>query len=68
MYNDDILNSERCETIDELSELFQVVQEMGRRLSNETHGPAYADVRRFNEMLLETRQQLERIKAGRSAW
>lgn len=68
MYNDDILNSERCETIDELSELFKVVQEMGRRLGNETHGTAYADVRRFNEMLLEARQQLERIKAERPAW
>lgn len=68
MYNDDILNSERCETMDELSELFQVVQEMGRRLGNETHGAAYADVRRFNEMLLEARQQLERIKAARPVW
>ena len=56
--------SERRETIQELGDLMSVVQEMGRRLSDETHGDAYENVRRLNEMLHEVRQQIERIGAS----
>lgn len=56
--------SERRETIQELGDILSVVQEMGRRLSDETHGDAYEEVRRLNEMLHEVRQQIERIEAS----
>ncbi len=55
---------ERRETIAELSDLFLVVQEMGRRLADETHGDAYAQVRELNELLHQVRIQITRIKDG----
>jgi transposase len=54
---------ERRETVYELSDLLLVVQEMGQRLANETHGDAYAPVRELNELLHQARQQIEIIKA-----
>jgi len=53
---------ERRETIDELSDLLHVVQEMGRRLADETHGNAYSQVRELNELLHQTRVQLSKIR------
>lgn len=53
---------ERRETIDELSDLFRVVQEMGRRLADETHGDAYSQVRELNELLHQARVCIGRIK------
>lgn len=53
---------ERRETIDELSDLLVVVQEMGRRLADETHGDSYSKVRELNELLHQTRVQLTKIK------
>jgi predicted membrane GTPase involved in stress response len=55
---------ERRETIAELSDLFLVVQEMGRRLADETHGDLYAQVRELNELLHQARIQITRIKDG----
>ena len=55
---------ERRETIDELSDLLLVVQEMGRRLADETHGDSYSKVRELNELLHQTRVQLTKIKDG----
>ncbi len=55
---------ERRETIDELSDLLLVVQEMGRRLADETHGDSYSQVRELNELLHQTRVQLTKIKDG----
>ncbi|MDO9272701.1 MAG: hypothetical protein Q7T94_06760 [Rugosibacter sp.] len=55
---------ERRETIAELSDLFLVVQEMGRRLADETHGDSYAQVRELNELLHQARIQITRIKDG----
>lgn len=43
--------SERRETIDELADLMIVVQEMGRRLADETHGDASSGVKELNELL-----------------
>ena len=54
---------ERRETVDELSDLLLVIQEMGQRLANETHGDAYSPVRELNELLHQSRQQIEIIKA-----
>lgn len=59
---DGINEDERLETIEELTDLLIVVQEMGRRLANETHGDAYANVREFNELLHRARLQLAKIK------
>lgn len=53
---------ERRETIDELSDLLFVVQEMGRRLADETHGDSYSKVRELNELLHQARVQLTKIK------
>ena len=53
--------TERRETIDELTDLLIVVQEMGRRLANETHGDAYANVRDLNELLHQSRLLLMKI-------
>ena len=55
---------ERRETIDELSDLLFVVQEMGRRLADETHADSYSQVRELNELLHQTRVQLTKIKDG----
>ena len=54
--------SERRETIDELSDLLIVVQEMGRRLADETHGDASSSVRELNELLHQSRVQLQKIR------
>lgn len=51
----------RLETIEELTDLLVVVQEMGRRLANETHGEAYASVRELNELLHQARRQIQKI-------
>ena len=53
---------ERRETIDELSDLIVVVQEMGQRLAAETHGDSYSQVRELNELLHQARVQLSKIK------
>ncbi|MBP1682375.1 MAG: hypothetical protein H6Q35_2714 [Proteobacteria bacterium] len=59
---DGTIEGERRETIDELSDLLIVVQEMGRRLADETHGDAYAGVRELNELLHQARVQLQKIR------
>ena len=55
---------ERRETINELFDLFVVVQEMGQRLAEETHGNSYSQVRELNEILHQARIQLTKIKDG----
>ena len=54
--------SERRETIDELADLMVVVQEMGRRLADETRGNASASVRELNELLHQSRLLLQKIR------
>lgn len=54
--------SERRETIDELADLMIVVQEMGRRLADETRGNGLASVRELNELLHQSRVQLQKIR------
>lgn len=60
---DGSLEGERRETLNELSDLIRVVQEMGQRLANETHGEAYASIRELNEVLHQARQQIDKIMA-----
>lgn len=64
MLGDETREGEQRETIDELSDLLFVVQEMGRRLANETHGDSYSEVRQFNEILHQARIQLNRMQDG----
>lgn len=54
---------ERYEALDELSQLFGVVQAMGHRLADETHGPSYDDVRELNEYLHQARMKIDAIQA-----
>lgn len=52
---DDTRDDIRRETIEELSELLHVMQEMGRRLAHETHGDTYDEVRELNDCLHQAR-------------
>ena len=52
----------RRETIEELTDLLAVAQQMGQRLANQTHGDAYAGVREFNELLHLARVRLTQIR------
>lgn len=58
----DVMDGERRETIEELSDLLVVVQEMGRRLANETHGESYDMVRELNEILHTARLKIGEIQ------
>jgi len=58
---DETRDAERRETLNELSQLFCVVQEMGRRLSYETHAKSYYPVRELNELLHQVREKLDLI-------
>jgi len=64
MQIDDSQEQERHETVEELSALLFVVQEMGRRLANETHGASYELILELNEVLHQARTQIELIQAG----
>ncbi len=59
----DILREEQGETARELAELLRLGQEMGRRLSNETHGEMYDEVRMLISLLHQTRAQADLIDA-----
>ncbi|MFA6444633.1 MAG: hypothetical protein WCV99_20055 [Sterolibacterium sp.] len=52
----------RHETIEELSGLLFVVQDMGSRLASETHGDAYALIRELNNLLHQARATITLIK------
>ncbi len=58
----EIVDSERRETLDELSDLLVVVQEMGRRLASETHGDQYGDVRILVDLFHQARVQLDKVR------
>jgi hypothetical protein len=62
MQGEETPEGERRETIQELSDLLFVVQEMGRRLANETHGESYDLVRELNELLHQARAKLDLIQ------
>ena len=64
MQIDDLQEQERRETVEEISELLVVVQEMVRRLANETHGTPYELVLELNELLHQARAKIELIQAS----
>ena len=59
----ELLEEEQRETARELAELMRLAQEMGRRLSNETHGDMYEDVRLLVSLLHQARAQCDVIDA-----
>lgn len=63
MTKEDLLREEQGETAHELAELLRLGQEMGRRLSNETHGEMYDDVRLLISLLHQVRAQADLIDA-----
>lgn len=52
----------RRETMQELADMLSLVQEMGQRLANETHGEAYELVQELNETLHNARGKLDLIR------
>lgn len=64
MLGDETREDKRRETIDELSDLLIVVQKIGQRLANETHGDSYPQAMELNELLHQARIQLDKIKDG----
>lgn len=60
----DTLAGERLQTIEELSGLLFVVQDMGGRLADETHGDAYDLIRDLNNLLHQARAALTLIKGS----
>ena len=63
MTSDNVLREEQRETAHEIATLLRLGQEMGRRLSNETHGDMYDDVRLLISLLHQTRAQADVIDA-----
>lgn len=61
------LQYEQAETARELAELLRLAQEIGRRLSNETHGELYDEVRQLIALLHQSRTQADLIDAKLNA-
>lgn len=53
---------ERQDRIDQLSKLLSVMQNVGRKLANESHGRSYDKVHELNEILHRARQQIDAIE------
>jgi hypothetical protein len=62
MQSDETREGERNETLEELSNLLLVVQQMGHRLSYETHQEAYDLVQELNALLHQARTKLELLQ------
>jgi|GEM_PF-5391761 len=62
MIEEETSEVERRETIHELFSLICIVQEVGRRLANETHGDTYSQVKQLNETLHQARIHMNKIK------
>lgn len=59
MHPDDIA---RIETLDELSLLFTVVQQLGANLEKQTSGYLHHHARELSELMLQARRRLDLIK------
>jgi hypothetical protein len=53
---------ERVDHIDQLSKLLSVMQDVGRKLANESHGRSYDRARELNEILHMAREQISAIE------
>lgn len=62
MQGNETKNEERQEIVEELSALLFVIQEMGHRFAQETHGETYDQVRELNELLHQARAKMEQIQ------
>lgn len=56
------LLDERSETIQELADLIILVQEMGRRLADETHGENHQNIKELNTMLHDARSIIMQLQ------
>lgn len=54
---------ERQDRIDQLSKLLSVMQDVARKLANESHGRSYDKARELNEILHRARLQMDAIEA-----
>lgn len=54
---------ERIEALDEIYMLFVVVQQLGRKLEEHSHGYLYHHAHEFNEALHRARRRLDLIRA-----
>jgi len=61
MPGDETQEGERRETIQELSDLLSVTEEMGQRLLDETHGEGYDAVRELIELFHQCRGKVDQI-------
>jgi hypothetical protein len=61
MLTTQLQQEEQQETARELADILRIAQEMGQRLSRETHGELYDDVREFNEQLSQVRRSLDAL-------
>lgn len=62
MQGNETKNEERQEIVEELSALLFVIQEMGHRFAQKTHGETYDQVRELNELLHQARAKMEQIQ------
>lgn len=53
---------DRAGHIDQLSKLLSVMQDVGRKLANESHGRSYDRARELNEILHMAREQINAIE------
>ncbi len=53
---------DRAGHIDQLSKLLSVMQDVGRKLANESHGRSYDRARELNEILHMAREQISAIE------
>ncbi|MBI2746922.1 MAG: hypothetical protein HYX45_15220 [Burkholderiales bacterium] len=55
---------ERQDRIDQLSKLLSVMQDVARKLANESHGRSYDKARELNEILHRARLQMDAIETA----
>lgn len=53
---------ERADHIEQLSKLLSVMQDVARKLANESHGRSYDKARELNEILHMAREQISAIE------
>ncbi len=53
---------DRAGYVDQLSKLLSVMQDVGRKLANESHGRSYDRARELNEILHMAREQISAIE------
>lgn len=53
---------ERADHIDQMSKLLSVMQDVARKLANESHGRSYDRARELNEILHMAREQITTIE------